>query len=89
MGLTAGLVPARVDAPVKQGLLELIAHAHEHAGWSLRRSAGVLGLEHTRVLRWLARAAQDRLADARPGPDVPVHALLDWEKAAIVELAKD
>lgn len=89
MGLTTGLVPARVDAPVKQGLLELIAHAHEQAGWSLRHSAGVLGLEHTRVLRWLARAAQDRLTDAKPGPEVPVHALLDWEREAIIKIAED
>jgi hypothetical protein len=57
LGLTAGLVPPRVDAPVKAGLLELAAHAHEQAGWSLRRSAGVLGIEHNRLLRWSTRAA--------------------------------
>ena len=89
MGLTTGLVPPRVDAPVKAGLLGLVAHAHAHAGWSLRRSAAVLGIEHTRLLRWTARAAAGRLDDARPGPDVPVHALLDWEKAAIVKLAEE
>lgn len=89
MGLTAGLVPARVDAPVKAGLLALIAHAHSHGGWSLRRSAAVLGLEHTRVLRWLARATQDRLADAKPGPEVPVHALLDSEREAIIKIAEE
>jgi hypothetical protein len=89
LGLTAGLVPPRVDAPVKEGLLDLVAHAHEHAGWSLRQSALVLGIEHTRLLRWAARAAEDRLADARPGPDVPVHALLDWEREAILKLAED
>ncbi len=88
MGLTAGLVPSRVDAPVKAGLLELVAHAHEQAGWSLRRSAGVLGIEHTRLLRWTLRATEDRLTDAKPGPDVPVHALLDWEREAILELAE-
>lgn len=89
MGLTAGLVPPRVDAPVKQGLLELAAYAHEHGGWSLRRSAGVLGIEHTRLLRWAARAAADRLTDARSGPGTPVHALLDWEREAIVKLAEE
>jgi putative transposase len=89
LGLTAGLVPPRVDAPVKAGLLELAAHAHEQAGWSLRRSAGVLGIEHTRLLRWVTRAAAGRLADAKPGPDVPVHALLDWEREAILKLADD
>jgi len=89
LGLTAGPVPPRVDAPVKQGLLDLIAYAHEHGGWSLRRSAAVLGIEHTRLLRWTVRAAEDRLADAKPGPGVPVHALLDWEREAIVKLAED
>jgi putative transposase len=88
LGLTAGLVPPRVDAPVKKGLLDLVAHAHEHAGWSLRQSASVLGVEHTRLLRWATRAAAGRLEDAKPGPDVPVHALLDWEREAILTLAE-
>ena len=88
MGLTAGLVPPRVDAPVKAGLLELVAHAHREAGWSLRRSAGVLGVEHTRLLRWAARAAEDRLADAKPGPGTALHALLDWERDAVLTLAE-
>lgn len=89
MGLTTGLVPPRVDAPVKKGLLELVAHAAEHAGWSLRRSADALGVEHTRLLRWAVRAAENRLADAKPGPDVAPHALLDWEKAAILKLVEE
>jgi putative transposase len=88
LGLTAGLVPPRVDAPVKKGLLELVAHAQEHAGWSLRRCAGVLGVEHTRLLRWATRAGAGRLADAKPGPEIAVHALLDWERATIVTLAE-
>lgn len=88
MGLTAGLVPPRVDAPVKAGLLDLVAYANAEAGWSLRRSASVLGVEHTRLLRWAARAAEDRLTDAKPGPDVPVHALLDWEREVILQLAE-
>ena len=88
MGLTAGLVPPRVDAPAKAGLLELVAHAHREAGWSLRRSAGVLGVEHTRLLRWAARAAEDRLADAKPGPGTALHALLDWERDAVLTLAE-
>jgi transposase InsO family protein len=45
-------------------------------------------MEHTRLLRWAARAAEGRLADARPGPDVPVHALLDWEREAILHIAE-
>jgi transposase-like protein len=48
-----------VDAPVKAGLLKLVAHAQAEGGWSLRKAAHTLGLEHVRVLRWLDRAAQD------------------------------
>ena len=86
MGLTAGLVPPRVDAQVKAGLLELVAHAQAQAGWSLRRSAAVLGIEHTRVLRWTSRAVSGSLADEAPG--AAMHALLDWERAAILDLAE-
>lgn len=89
MGLTAGPVPPRVDAHVKAGLLTLAAHARAEGGWSLRRCAAVLGLEHTRLGRWAERAVAGRLTDAKPGPDVPVHALLDWERAAIVKIAED
>jgi transposase InsO family protein len=85
----AGLVPPRVDAHVKAGLLELVEHAISVGGWSLRRAAATLGLEHARVLRWQARAVAGRLADAKPGPDIPLHALLDWEREAIVKLAED
>jgi hypothetical protein len=77
-----------VDAPVKQGLLDLVAYAHAEAGWSLRQSASALGVERTRLLRWAARAIEERLTDAKPGPETPVHALLDWERDAILELAE-
>ena len=89
MGLTAGPVPPRVDATVKAGLLTLVAHAQAEGGWSLRKASHTLGLDHARVLRWLDRAAADRLDDAKPGPEVPLHALLDWERAAIVKLAEE
>jgi putative transposase len=89
LGLSAGLVGPRVDGEVKAGLLMLVEHAVTVGGWSSRRAGATLGLEHTRLLRWQARAALGRLDDARPGPDVPLHALLDWERAAIVELAED
>lgn len=88
MGLTAGLVGPRVGADVKAGLLALVEHAVTHGGWSLRRAAAALGLEHSRVLRWQVRALAGCLDDARPGPDVPVHALLDWERDAILALAE-
>jgi transposase InsO family protein len=89
LGLTAGLVPPRVDAHVKAGLLALVEHAATVGGWSLRRAAATLGLDHVRVLRWSARAAIDRLDDAKPGLDVPLHALLDWERDAIVKMAEE
>jgi transposase InsO family protein len=78
-----------VDAHVKAGLLKLVAHANAEGGWSGRKAAACLGLDHARVLRWRERAASDRLVDAVPGPEVPVHALLDWERAAIVKLADE
>ncbi|MFG1709478.1 hypothetical protein ACFLIM_40445 [Nonomuraea sp. M3C6] len=66
MGLNAGLVPPRVDASVEAGLLELVAHASREGGWSTRRSAALLGLDHVRVLRWQARAVIGRLNAAKP-----------------------
>jgi transposase InsO family protein len=79
-----------VDAHVKAGLLGLIDHAAREGGWSLRRAAATLGIDHARALRWQARAAAgESVADGKPGPDGPLHALLDWERAAIVKLAED
>jgi transposase InsO family protein len=78
-----------VDAPIKAGLLTLVDHACHQGGWSIRRSAATLGVDHVRLLRWSARAVTTGLADAKPGPDEPAHALLDWEKAAIVKLAAE
>jgi putative transposase len=89
LGLTAGLVPPRVDATVKAGLLDLAEHAMREGGWSLRRAAATLGVDHVRLLRWQARAALDRLADAKPGPAEALHALLAWERDAVVKVAED
>lgn len=84
MGLTAGPVPPRVEAPVKAGLLALIAHAGAR-GWSTRRSCRLLGLDPDRVTAWRDRAAADRLGDLPCGGGA-VHGLLDAERGAIVEL---
>jgi putative transposase len=46
LGLTTGLVPPRVDAHVKAGLLDLVEHAGREGGWSLRRAAAALGLDN-------------------------------------------
>jgi putative transposase len=51
LGLTAGLVPPRVDGDVKAGLLDLVDHAVER-GWSARRARARLGLDHARYLHW-------------------------------------
>lgn len=77
-----------MDAHVKAGLLTLVAHAQSEGGWSLRKAAAPLGLDHARVLRWLGRLAHDRLAEAKPGPEGPLPALLDWDRAAILKLAE-
>ena len=84
MGLTAGPVPARVDASVKAGVLELIDHAVS-CGWSARAACDALGVDHMRAARWAERRDADRLEDLPPGGH-PVHGLLDWERAAIVAL---
>lgn len=91
MGLTAGPVPARVEAPAKQGLLDLVEHARSE-GFSGRWACRQLGLDHARMLTWQAKAtAGGELKDTPPGPPrgEALHALLDWEKDAVVELAKD
>jgi len=90
LGLNAGLVPARVEGPAKQGLLELVDHARAH-GFSGRWACRQLGLDHARMLSWAAQVvAGGDLADAAPGPPPgeALHALLDWEKDAVLELAK-
>jgi len=85
LGLTTGPVPARVDAHVKAGLLDLVDHATER-GWSRRRACRLLDLEEDRVARWAGRRhdhGPDGLADAAPGGH-PIHGLLDAEVEAIL-----
>ena len=87
MGLSAGPVPSRVDATVKAGLLDLIAHA-ETEGWSTRRACALLGVDQDRVARWRGRYAEHGpggLTDAAPGGGA-VHGILEHERAAIIEL---
>ena len=83
MGLSAGPVPARVEASVKAGLLDLIEAAVAH-GWTRRAACTVLDLDDTRALRWARRRDLGRLDDARSG--VALHGLLDAERAAIIEV---
>jgi len=91
VGLNAGVVPARIDAPAKQELLDLVDHAVQ-AGFSARWACRVLGVDHARVLGWRARAAAGTgLVDAAPGPapGEALHAVLDWEREAIIEVARE
>ena len=87
MGLTAGAVPARVEAPVKAGLLALVGHAVER-GWSTARACRLLGLDPDRHAGWRVRHLADRLTDSPAGGGA-VHGLLDRERAAIVALFED
>jgi putative transposase len=73
-----------VPAEVKAGLLDLVGHAVGH-GWAARRATAALGLDHARYYHWATRADAGRLADAPPGGH-PLHGLLAWEHAAIIEL---
>jgi putative transposase len=74
-----------VDAFVKAGLLGLVDHAAAEGGWSARRACALLGLDHWRAARWHARRAAGCLDDRPPGGR-PLHGLLAWERAAVVEL---
>ena len=84
MGLSAGPVPARVDATVKAGLLDLVGFAVKQ-GWTRRRAAGLLGLDTERLRRWAGRRDADRLEDDVSG-GLPVHGLLPVERDAIIWL---
>lgn len=91
MGLTVGPVPTRVSGPAKQELIGLAEHAVA-AGFSLRWACRQLGVDHARVLAWKARQTGGAdLADLPPGPESgdALHALLEWEKNAIVDVATD
>ena len=84
MGLIAGRVPPRVEAPAKRGLLDLVEYARAR-GWSTRRACALLGLDPDRAADWRTRSSSGRLADLGCGGG-PVHGLLGDERAAIVDL---
>jgi transposase InsO family protein len=73
-----------VDETTKAGLLDLVDYAVD-SGWSARRAAELLGLDHVRCSRWQARRTIGELADRAPGGH-PLHGLLEHERAAIVAL---
>jgi hypothetical protein len=73
-----------VDEGVKAGLLGLVDDAVKR-GWSARRAAGLLGLDHVRLGRWQARRDAGQLTDRAPVGH-PLHGQLEAERAAIVAL---
>lgn len=80
-----GPVPARVDAPVKEGLLKLVDEAVER-GWPHVRACQLLEIADVRVPRWRTRLREHgTLTDRAPGGNA-VHRLLVWEEQAILEL---
>lgn len=83
MGLS-GRVPTRVDAATKAALLSLVDSALE-AGWTVREACRVLELPERRAHRWDRRRRARQLVDAKPG-GVPMHAILDSEREAILAL---
>ena len=83
----SGSVPARVDGAAKTVLLDVIDRAVS-AGWSLSRICGVLELDRQRAWRWQRRRFAGCLDDAMPGGN-PIHGILAWEEAAVLELFED
>lgn len=78
-----------MDADVKAGLVDLAAEAVAQ-GWSLRGACRVLEVNHARLARWRDRlAAGQSLVDADPGPVQAPHALLAWEREAILAVYDD
>ena len=78
-------MPARLAGDVKEGLLKLVDDAVA-AGWAHTRACGLLGIADVRMHRWRARLRDHgTLEDLAPGGN-PVHRLLAWEEAAILDL---
>ena len=70
---------------MKEGLLKLVDDAVAQ-GWAHTRACEILGVADVRVHRWRARLrAHGTVEDRAPGGN-PVHRLLAWEEAAILDL---
>lgn len=77
------LVPARVDAATKQGLLDLVDYAAGQ-GWPASKTCEVLGLSQRRHRRWRRRQdSGNNLDDGQPGTSPG--ALMPCEVEAIVK----
>lgn len=86
--MTGGPLPRHVDVEVKEGILKLVEGAVA-AGMSHTWACRILGVPDDRLHRWRHRLrTTGTLADRSPG-GVALHALLDWEVQAILDLAED
>ena len=77
-------VPPRVPAAAKEGLLDLVDHAVGE-GFTTARACAVLELDARRLRRWRRRRDAGRL-DAAPAGGAASHALMPWERQAILEI---
>lgn len=70
---------------MKEGLLKLVDDAVAD-GWAHTRATAVLDVSDVRVHRWRQRLRMHGTVEDRAPGGNPVHRLLDWERAAILEL---
>jgi putative transposase len=71
---------------MKKAILEVIDEAVAQ-GVRQHRACELVQIDERRVQRW--RAREGRLSDVSPGPIHAPHALLDTERAAVLEMALD
>jgi len=72
----------------KVDILSMTEQAKEK-GVSITRSCALWRIERRRVVRWRSKEKDgESLANRKPGPRYPSHALLPEEKTAVVEMAK-
>ncbi len=81
-----GAVPARVEARVKQALLDLL-DGMAAGGWTFARACRLLGVQERRARRWQQRRLAGELGD-RPGGGNAVHGLMPEEVAEILAVAE-
>lgn len=78
-----------MPADVKEELLSIVAECVA-SGWTTQRACSVLGVDRRRVWRWQRRRSAgggEELVDRSPGGR-PIHGLLEWEIAAVLDLAE-
>jgi len=77
-----------INEQTKVEILTVIETSHQQ-GVSVRRSCSLLAIQHRRIVRWQARAAQGPgLANQTPGPKAALHRVLPEEIDQIVVMAR-